>query len=1740
MQSIRLPAYSLIGLGALLLATTGLAQNPSIRIMPLGDSITYGAAVPSDIPGGYRDPLYAMLTNAGYTVDYVGTVTGNGSPTLPDSDQEGHPGWTIDGLRGSILDWFTAITDPHVILVHIGTNDSGYGDFANAVNRLDALVTTLATCQPSAHIIVTSLMKRNGDAYTAITNYFNPFVPGKVDAQAALGRRVTFLDMNAYVELSDMGDGLHPNAAGYAKMAAAWFTAITNVVQPEAVTPNRPALIRATAGANRLQAQITFNKKVSPASATNPLNYAVDNGVEVTGAALSADQRTVTLATSLQAAGTTYTVTVNNVADETPLSVPADSQVTFSVATPRGYMNNVPESPAYTLVYSVDLPSRADYLNKPVGYSVDNSQIVGPFSRVAYYLELQSPGGDVKYLWASMSAFAERADKLGVPTIATETTYQKNVSNLNVFCNVAGVVTGTGLSGNLEFWPSDYGTQNLATIPNADSSAFDFGDFPSPGKHGSMQLHNFDARQTLFALNNWGGNYDNDLSIGIGNNPSGHPDWTGNFNAGGYTVKMLQVLVLRNPPSDTTPPAVVSAQAGAAGTLVTLVFTEPLTADSVDGLRFALNNGVQVLSAALLSDLRTVNLITTPQPAGASLTLTLGGIRDLAANAVPAGTAVAVAAAALPASLAANAGPMADGYKVVYAFDIPVTGNFNSSTAACRYNQSGLIGTFDRVAYYAELVKPNGVTQYLWVAMNPFTDNKAKLGVPTLASGAVFQQVVTNLDVKSNVSGVQNGAGMTGGNIEFWPHNYDPANGLGLAGANGGAYDFDDTLSMAVDHHGCMQIHNSGAAQTLFAMNHWGDDGYTLAVGIGNSPSGAPDWTGADNTASYVSRTLYVLVRPTPNGLPPEIGANVGALTNGFTRIYSLDIPVTGTFNTSPNPYICNLSNPAEAFDRIAYYAELVKPSGETQYLWAAMDPFTGDETRIGIPTLASGSIFQQAINNLEVASNVSGVQNGTFASGGNIEFWPFNYTTANGLGLAGAVDGLYDFDDVVSYGGHHGCMQIHNSGAAQTLFAMNNWGDDGNPLAVGIGSQPSGYPDWTSANNAGSYARRTLHILVRPTTPPTADPLQAPAEVTAIVPEASNYQLAYIIDLPVYGHFDTDPSACYTVNNVANGLATSFSRIAYFLALQPVSGPAQYVWAAMDAFTSEAGRLGVPTGNTYFQQRVSRLDVKSNVGSIVTGSNIDTGNIEFWPYNYGPNNALGIPNASSDAYDFGDVCNFNLNHGCMQVHNYGERQTLFAVNNFNFNESNPLAIGIGNCPSGNPDWTGAVNAGSYTYRRLYVFVLPGGDTSDLTRPTLNQALASTTLNQVFITFSETVADNAATAAFYTLNNGASVTGAQLLSNKKEMILTTTALTAGQTYLLAVTGVRDRSANGNLIAPGSSASFTAPAATLPSVLSNVPEASAYALIYQLAVPDAAHFVPAGAPYTVDESRFPRAHAFDRVAYCLELAAPGGATNWVYVSMDAFTGDLNKIGVPTAERGAAFKAFVNNMNVYSAAGANVVTGTGIATGNIEFWPSNYGTGNGAGISGADGSKFDFDDSGFGTAVGHGSMQVHNFGAGETILSLSQFGYDNSVPSVGIGNNTDFSKNPGWPYPDWTFSGNAPSYSVKNIYVLAHWGATPEGTLTGTRPDIWDQPQSLKILSGRSALISIFAPYATTYQWRKNGEWIPGANLPWLEISPAEVSDRGVYDVLAYGSGTAYTVSQSATLTVFPLGTVLRLR
>lgn len=233
-------------------------------------------------------------------------------------------------------------------------------------------------------------------------------------------------------------------------------------------------------------------------------------------------------------------------------------------------------------------------------------------------------------------------------------------------------------------------------------------------------------------------------------------------------------------------------------------------------------------------------------------------------------------------------------------------------------------------------------------------------------------------------------------------------------------------------------------------------------------------------------------------------------------------------------------------------------------------------------------------------------------------------------------------------------------------------------------------------------------------------------------VAESSQFQEVYQLPMPISSpgwNTLSNLTANYTVNNAASIPNGSFTRVAYYMELSGATNttlyPNGWIWVSFDAagFQTNASLIGVPSTalNTPYQQRISNMNVYSNVSSIVQGTGITTGNIEFWGNNYSQAKpTLTLPlfspsNASTTTYDFGDTRSTSGTHGSMQIHNYdyngaGQGQTLFAYNAWG-NGPRVSEMGIGTNPgSGAPDWTSTTNAddiGAWTTRTLQVFVSP-------------------------------------------------------------------------------------------------------------------------------------------------------------------------------------------------------------------------------------------------------------------------------------------------------------------------------------------------------------------------------------------------------------------------------------------------
>ena len=198
-------------------ATTSAAAAAPLKIMALGDSITYG--VGSQTSSSYRVGLRKKLVNAGKPVDFVGSLT-SGSGT--DTENEGHSGWTIAQLSAKAAGWLNTY-EPDVVLLHIGTNDLKAGTgAAGAPDRLEALIDVVHAARPTAEVYVQQLVGSTDATIDQRITTFNAALPAVISGKGAW---LHLVDQSG-VDATMLKDTLHPNDAGYALMADNLYAAL--------------------------------------------------------------------------------------------------------------------------------------------------------------------------------------------------------------------------------------------------------------------------------------------------------------------------------------------------------------------------------------------------------------------------------------------------------------------------------------------------------------------------------------------------------------------------------------------------------------------------------------------------------------------------------------------------------------------------------------------------------------------------------------------------------------------------------------------------------------------------------------------------------------------------------------------------------------------------------------------------------------------------------------------------------------------------------------------------------------------------------------------------------------------------------------------------------------------------------------------------------------------------------------------------------------------------------------------------------------------------------------------------------------------------------------------------------------------------------------------------------------------------------------------------------------------------
>lgn len=119
--------------------------------------------------------------------------------------------------------------------------------YGEAPQRLGSLIDQCIRGSPDAAILVAQIINSATVATESRIKTYNEAVPGVVAQRADAGHHVMVVDMSS-VTTEYLADNLHPNDAGYQRMADLWFKAIEAAdakgwikppVGPDPVYPNR-------------------------------------------------------------------------------------------------------------------------------------------------------------------------------------------------------------------------------------------------------------------------------------------------------------------------------------------------------------------------------------------------------------------------------------------------------------------------------------------------------------------------------------------------------------------------------------------------------------------------------------------------------------------------------------------------------------------------------------------------------------------------------------------------------------------------------------------------------------------------------------------------------------------------------------------------------------------------------------------------------------------------------------------------------------------------------------------------------------------------------------------------------------------------------------------------------------------------------------------------------------------------------------------------------------------------------------------------------------------------------------------------------------------------------------------------------------------------------------------------------------------------------------------------------------
>ncbi len=481
-----------------------------------------------------------------------------------------------------------------------------------------------------------------------------------------------------------------PAALSGSKYTVRFDNALGNITSPEAtLTVNAdvtaPTVASAVASETFNSVTVTFSENVAAGPAGNAANYSLDGGLSVSGVTVLSPT-TVRLATSAQAQGGHYTLTVNNVPDtaSTPNTIAANSTKAFSAwVIAQGYLKfeaflNIGGTPIQGMLddpkYQANTPDIVGFVSPFTSRSIfpdDSHENYG--ARISGFFT-PATSGDYRFFTSS-----DDSSQLFLSS-------DSNPANLTQIAEETGCCAGfleppaaqtsepVALLANHAYYiqllykeggGGDYGQvavrkegatdplvpiagSFLSTYANPDAASINITQQPasltgaenttvtlSVAATGApsplvIQWQRAEPGSATFAAlaGAVGTSYTTPI---LKQSVDNGAKYRAVLGVPGATVTSTEVTLTVN--IDSTPPALVAAVASDNFKSVTLSFSEAMLPA---GLSTPGNYSIPGLtvSGATALNATTVRLTTSLQPQGQSFTLTVSGVKDSAGNAV--------------------------------------------------------------------------------------------------------------------------------------------------------------------------------------------------------------------------------------------------------------------------------------------------------------------------------------------------------------------------------------------------------------------------------------------------------------------------------------------------------------------------------------------------------------------------------------------------------------------------------------------------------------------------------------------------------------------------------------------------------------------------------------------------------------------------------------------------------------------------------------------------------------------------------------------------------------------------------------------------------------------------------------------------------------------------------------------------------------------------------------------------